>query len=173
MSKWSLLCWECTFGEMDLKPAKKLLCANQPIYSREQKRAFTSRWMYSIMRIRQRHTHARVFLSLSVLTLSLSNGARLWAALIGKRRSKWSAWGLAPWKIWSTLANRELTMYLLFCSAIEIPLPNRPGPISINDLIWRNRSSPTTMHEEPEKSAAAANAHKDCFIILLVLLYEG
>ena len=24
---------------------------------------------------------------------------------------------------------------LLFCSAIEIPLPNRPGPISINDLI--------------------------------------
>ena len=38
---------------------------------------------------------------------------------------------------------------LLFCSAIEIPLPNRPGPISINDLIWRNGSSPTTMHEEP------------------------
>ena len=31
--------------------------------------------------IRQRHTHARVFLSLSVLTLSLS----LWAALIGKK----------------------------------------------------------------------------------------
>ena len=28
-----------------------------------------------------------------------------------KRRSKWSAWGFAPWKICSPLANGELTMY--------------------------------------------------------------